>query len=81
MAISSKTRSVKASDKIELAKSKITTAGETFEHLKLLAYGKNGMGKTRLGASGPKPLLIDCNERGSLSVRHFPDVEVFPVEV
>lgn len=39
------------------------------------------MGKTRLGASGPKPFLIDCNERGSLSVRHFPDVQVFPVEV
>jgi hypothetical protein len=65
-------------NKIEVAKSKIVNADE-FEHLKILVYGQNGKGKTRFGASGPKPLLIDCNERGSLSIRRFP-AKVFKVE-
>lgn len=40
------------------------------------------MGKTRFGASGERStLLIDCNEKGSLSVRNFEGVDVFPVEV
>ena len=53
---------------------------ESFEHLKLLAYGNNGRGKTRLGASAPKPLLIDCNEKGTLGIRAFEGVEVAKVE-
>lgn len=70
------------SSKLEIARGKIQPVGESFQHLKLLAYAKNGMGKTRLGASGPrKVLLIDCNEKGSLSVRHFDGVEVFPLDV
>lgn len=55
---------------------------DSFTFLKLLAYGQNGKGKTRFGASGPRPLLlIDCNERGSLSIRNYDGVEVFPVEL
>lgn len=68
-------------DRIEIARKRIQPAGENFTHLKLLAYGQNGKGKTRLGASGPKPLVIDCNERGSLSIRHFEDAQIFPVEL
>jgi hypothetical protein len=48
--------------------------------LKLLVYGQNGKGKTRFGASAPKVLLIDCNEKGSLSIRHYP-TQVFKVEL
>lgn len=71
-----------AADKVTLAKRKISPVGDSFKHLKLLAYGQNGKGKTRLGASGPrKVLIVDCNEKGSMSVRHFEDVDVFPIEV
>jgi AAA domain len=65
-------------EKIRRAKSKIAPANE-FDYLKMLVYGQNGKGKTRFGASGPKVLLVDCNERGSLSIRHFP-AQVFKVE-
>lgn len=77
---SSKLQSVES--KIELAESKILTIEERqFEYLKLLAYGKNGKGKTRFGATGPKPFIIDCNERGSLSIRHFKDVQIFRIDL
>jgi len=36
-------------------------------YLKLGAYGRNGSGKTRLGASFPNALIIDINEEGSRS--------------
>ena len=69
-------------DKSALAKSKVKPVGQAFKHLKMLVYGQNGKGKTRLGASGPrKVLVVDCNERGSLSIRNFEGVDVFPVEV
>jgi phage nucleotide-binding protein len=56
--------------------------GDEFKDLKILVYGQNGKGKTRLGASGPrKVLLVDCNEKGSLSVRNFAGVDIFPIEV
>lgn len=71
-----------STDRLALAKSKIKPAGESFEHLKILVYGQNGKGKTRFGASGPRNVLVvDCNERGSLSVRNFEGVEIFPIEV
>lgn len=63
-----------------MAESKIVEVGESFEHLRMLVYGMNGRGKTRLGATAPKPLIIDCNEKGTLSIRHFQDVKVFKVE-
>lgn len=53
---------------------------DDYQYLKLLAYGKNGTGKTRLGASGPAPIIVDCNEKGTLSVRNIPDVKVFSLE-
>lgn len=67
------------SSKLEKAKRKVSAADE-FDFLKLLVYGMNGKGKTWLGATGPKPLIVDCNERGTLSVRHFKDVQKFEVE-
>lgn len=69
-------------DKAKLAASKVMSASDSFKHLKLLAYGQNGKGKTRLGASGPRNVLIvDCNEQGTLTVGSFKDVDVFPIEV
>lgn len=65
-------------NRIEKAKSMISDASD-FDYLKILVYGQNGKGKTRFGASGPSTLLIDCNEKGSLSVRRFP-VKIFKVE-
>jgi len=78
MATTTKKRSAKP-DKIKRAKSKIAPASD-FDYLKLLVYGQNGKGKTRFGASAPKVLLIDCNEKGSLSIRHYP-TQVFKVEL
>ena len=68
-------------NKVQLVKDRITTPEDSFQHLKMVAYGNNGRGKTRFGASGPKPFIVDCNEKGTLSIRHFPDVEVFPAQV
>jgi AAA domain len=77
MATTSKRRSANP-DKIKRAKAKIVPASE-FTYLKLLVYGQNGKGKTRFGASADKVLLIDCNEKGTLSIRNFP-AQVYKVE-
>lgn len=77
-------RKVKAptSSKVERAQAKVQDVGDTFEWLKILVYGMNGKGKTRFGASGPRPVLVvDCNEKGTLSIRNYPDVKRFPIEV
>lgn len=66
--------------KIKIAERKIIDADEAFSFLKALIYGKNGTGKTRFGATAPKPIVVDCNERGTLSIRKFKDVKVFHVE-
>lgn len=81
MAASKRTTSTRdLPNRLEKAKSKIKGVDE-FSHLKMLAYAQNGKGKTRFGASGPKVLLIDCNERGALSIRKFPEVKIFPIEI
>jgi len=46
----------------------------------MVVYGLNGRGKTMFGASGPAPIIIDCNEKGTMSVRNFPDVQVFALD-
>lgn len=79
MPTTTKTKSRNRKDRIGDAKSRIKSPSE-FDYLKMLVYGQNGKGKTRFGASGPKPLVIDCNERGSMSIRNFKDAQVFPVE-
>lgn len=40
---------------------------EVSPYLKLGVYGRNGRGKTRLGASFPNALIIDINEEGTRS--------------
>lgn len=66
--------------KLDQAKAKISDVGEDIEWLKLCVYARNGKGKTTFGASGPKPIVIDCNEKGTYSVRKMKDVKVFKVE-
>jgi hypothetical protein len=50
---------------------------EADPYVKLLAYGRNGSGKTRLVAGAPELLLIDVNEKGTTSARQFKGVKVF----
>lgn len=77
MATQRRTKTPNTAGKIQQVKDRITTPEESFQYLKMVAYGNNGRGKTRFGASGPKPFLIDCNEKGTLSIRAFEDVEVY----
>lgn len=63
--------------KLKRAERMIVDVDQDFEFLKALFYGKPKKGKTTLGASGPKPLIIDCNEKGTMSVRRVPDCKVF----
>lgn len=53
---------------------------EELEWIKFLFYAKPKRGKTTLAATGPKPIIIDCNEKGTLSVRNFKDVKKFRIE-
>ena len=46
-------------------------------YVRLLAYARNGVGKTRLGASFPDPLIIDINEEGTRSAEKG---KVFPAK-
>jgi hypothetical protein len=38
-------------------------------YLSILGYGKNGRGKTQFAGTLPKPVFIDFNEHGTLSIR------------
>ena len=63
------------------AKSLIRPASQVNDYLKLCVYGRNGMGKTTFAASSElKTLIVDCNERGSLSIRRRPNVDIFQLE-
>lgn len=62
---------------IEKLKKSIRKPGEN-PYAKICAYGRNGSGKTRLAASFPKVLIIDCNEEGDRSVKGQPGVRVLP---
>jgi len=57
--------------------SRIFDVTESSPYVRLLAYGKNGKGKTRLAASFPKTLIIDINEEGTRSAKQFKGTKVF----
>ena len=65
--------------KLALAESHITGVDKDIKYLKMCVYARNGKGKTTFGASGPKPIILDCNEQGTPSIRHMKDVKVFHV--
>lgn len=52
---------------------------EAEPYVKVLLYGRNGKGKTRTAATGPKPLIADINEKGTKSIRNY-DAHVFHVK-
>ena len=66
--------------RIAAVKRRIVPVSRADPYVKVLAFGPNGMGKTRFGATAPKPLLIDINEHGTRSVQDYPGVEVFHVD-
>jgi len=57
----------------------IVAASEIKRHLNMLVWGRQKSGKTALIASGPKPIILAC-EDGTETVRDFPNVQVFPVD-
>lgn len=63
---------------IAAVKKRIVPVSEAEPHIKVLVYGRNGMGKTRFAATAPKPLLIDISEKGTKSIRTYKGVEVYP---
>lgn len=62
---------------IALVRRRIVPVSQAEPHLKVLVYGRNGMGKTRFACTAPKPLVVDMSEKGTKSVRTYPGVEVF----
>lgn len=68
------------SSAIASVKKRIVSVKDAEPFVKVLLYGKNGKGKTRTGAKAPKVILLDCNEKGTKSIRAYPGVEVFPAK-
>lgn len=64
MAEKPRTRDVEA---IREVVSRIRSVDDFGPYTKVLAFGPNGSGKTRFGASGPRPLILDMNEEGTRS--------------
>jgi hypothetical protein len=63
--------------RIDAVRRRIVPVSESDPWIKALGYGLNGAGKTRWGATAPKCLLIDIDERGTRSVANYPGVKVF----
>jgi len=59
---------------------KIKRASELSINQNFLIYGYPDAGKTRVGATAPKCLIVDVNEQGTDSVRRDIDPFVYPVE-
>lgn len=56
----------------------INTRTASLAHgIKAMIYGNSGMGKTRLCASAPRPIIVSA-ESGLLSLRHF-DLPAIPI--
>jgi hypothetical protein len=64
---------------IKSVERRIIGVEEAEPYLKVLLYGRNGQGKTRIAATGPKPLIIDINEKGTKSVRNYKGAKVLQV--
>lgn len=61
---------------IAAIKKRIVPVSDAEPFAKVLLYGRNGQGKTRIACTAPKPLVLDMNEKGTKSVRKYPEVEV-----
>ena len=58
--------------------SRIVPVDQANPHVKILVYGRNKKGKTRFCGSAPNVLVVDVNERGTLSIRGS-GAKVFPM--
>lgn len=59
--------------------SRIVDVEELTEYVTMVLYGRSGTGKTTFAGSFPMPgLLIDCNDRGTRSVRGVAGLKVLP---
>lgn len=71
-------RGTKTSE-IEKARKRIRSVDED-EKLSIVVYAKNKIGKTRFACDSPlKTLVIDFNERGTITVRKFKNTKVYRV--
>lgn len=59
---------------------RIKPASKLPKHFRACIFGRSGSGKTRLGSTAPKVLMIDVNEEGTDSVRNDIDPDVFQVK-
>ena len=57
---------------------KISSTKSVCRHVKVCVYGESGVGKTVLGSTAPRPLIISA-ERGLLSLAHL-DIPVIEVD-
>src|SRR5688500_8083064 len=66
----------------------IVPVSEANPHVKVLVYGRNGKGKTRIAVSRgtgkaaqkKSTLVLDVNEKGTRSVRSYPNAFVYQVK-
>lgn len=62
----------------------IIPVSESVPYVRVLWYGRNGRGKTRLacstGIAGVKTLILDVNEEGTQSVKRYPNCFVRPIK-
>lgn len=65
---------------IASVKKRIIPVSEASPYARVLLYGKNASQKTRTAATGPKHLIIDVDEEGTMSVKNYPGVDVFPAK-
>lgn len=65
---------------IEVAKSLIQPVADIKDYMVMLVYAKGGKGKTTFAASsGLKTIIIDFNEKGTISIKNRPNVFVYRI--
>jgi phage nucleotide-binding protein len=69
-----------ATDVAARVQARIKRASDLDPYFTALIYGRPGAGKTRLSSTAPNVLLIDVNERGTVSTRRDTNPWVFPLE-
>ncbi len=57
----------------------IIQVSEMERYLNILVWGRQKSGKTALIGSGPKPIILAC-EDGTETIRTYPDIQVFPAD-
>ena len=66
--------------RIESVLAKIQPVYAVRRHLKAVIFGSTGIGKTRLSATAPDVLIVDCNEKGTMSIRDMTGVDIYELE-